>query len=251
MSPLSNNALFLTYERNPFKDFFKIGMNVSLSTDDPLQFHFTAQHLLEEYSCAAQIYKLTPADMCELARNSVVQSGWEMQVKKHWIGHKWYLPGAAGNDIHKTNVPNIRLAYRHATLLEELNLIQHGTHTPSATPGPMRPSVSEQGGQKPAHGHGAQPPVTHGSADPGNLGAAAMAQTRNLLDRPFAVAPGAAALDVRHRKRSMSTANRPTLGMSAADESTSPFTSPFHSPVREKSERELPNHAPPSPTRRK
>ncbi|WVQ97309.1 AMP deaminase [Kwoniella sp. CBS 9459] len=134
MSPLSNNALFLTYERNPFKDFFRVGLNVSLSTDDPLQFHFTASHLLEEYSCAAQIYKLTPADMCELARNSVLQSGWEMQVKKHWIGQKWYLPGAAGNDIHKTNVPTIRLAYRHSTLLEELALIHHGKHSPSATP---------------------------------------------------------------------------------------------------------------------
>lgn len=41
MSPLSNNALFLAYERNPFPDFFKIGLNVSLSTDDPLQMHFT------------------------------------------------------------------------------------------------------------------------------------------------------------------------------------------------------------------
>ena len=41
MSPLSNNSLFLTYERNPFPDFFNVGLNVSLSTDDPLQFHFT------------------------------------------------------------------------------------------------------------------------------------------------------------------------------------------------------------------
>ena len=41
MSPLSNNALFLTYERNPLPDFFMTGLNVSLSTDDPLQFHFT------------------------------------------------------------------------------------------------------------------------------------------------------------------------------------------------------------------
>lgn len=39
--------------------------------------------------------------MCELARNSVLQSGWEMQVKKHWLGKKWYLPGVAGNDIDK------------------------------------------------------------------------------------------------------------------------------------------------------
>lgn len=41
MSPLSNNALFLTYERNPLPEFFRTGLNVSLSTDDPLQFHFT------------------------------------------------------------------------------------------------------------------------------------------------------------------------------------------------------------------
>ena len=41
MSPLSNNALFLAYERNPLPEFFKTGLNVSLSTDDPLQFHFT------------------------------------------------------------------------------------------------------------------------------------------------------------------------------------------------------------------
>ena len=46
MSPLSNNALFLTYERNPITEFFKTGLNVSLSTDDPLQFHFTKVGLL-------------------------------------------------------------------------------------------------------------------------------------------------------------------------------------------------------------
>ena len=55
MSPLSNNSLFLTYERNPFPDFFKVGLNVSLSTDDPLQFHFTKEPLLEEYSVAAHV----------------------------------------------------------------------------------------------------------------------------------------------------------------------------------------------------
>jgi len=46
MSPLSNNALFLTYERNPLPDFIKAGLNVSLSTDDPLQFHFTKVRLI-------------------------------------------------------------------------------------------------------------------------------------------------------------------------------------------------------------
>nr|GAT59488.1 predicted protein [Mycena chlorophos] len=123
MSPLSNNALFLAYERNPLPDFFRTGLNVSLSTDDPLQFHFTKEPLLEEYSVAAHIYKFPQSSLAELARNSVIQSGFEMEVKRHWLGHQWYLPGAAGNDIHKTNVPNIRLAYRHQTLMEELNMI--------------------------------------------------------------------------------------------------------------------------------
>ncbi|KAK4698531.1 calcium permeable stress-gated cation channel, partial [Phenoliferia sp. Uapishka_3] len=71
MSPLSNNALFLTYERNPLPNFFRTGLNVSLSTDDPLQFHFTKEPLLEEYSVAAQIYKLSPAGVnidCSLSR---------------------------------------------------------------------------------------------------------------------------------------------------------------------------------------
>ncbi|RSH92906.1 AMP deaminase [Saitozyma podzolica] len=189
MSPLSNNALFLTYERNPFKDFFRVGLNVSLSTDDPLQFHFTQSHLLEEYSCAAQIYKLTPADMCELARNSVLQSGWEMAVKKHWIGHKWYLPGAAGNDIHKTNVPTIRLAYRHSTLLEELTLIRHGTHSPSATPTHLKSSSSTT--QVPSATQvDTRPGLT---SRPSDVGAAAMANTKaaNFQDSTVGTGSGA------------------------------------------------------------
>ncbi|KAH9953331.1 AMP deaminase [Russula dissimulans] len=123
MSPLSNNALFLTFERNPLPDFFKAGLNVSLSTDDPLQFHFTKEPLLEEYSVAAHILKLPQSSLCELARNSVIQSGFEMEVKRHWLGQKWYLPGAAGNEINKTNVPNGRLRFRHDTLLEELAFV--------------------------------------------------------------------------------------------------------------------------------
>ncbi|KAG8797251.1 AMP deaminase [Serendipita sp. 405] len=126
MSPLSNNALFLTYERNPLPEFFKTGLNVSLSTDDPLQFHFTKEPLLEEYSVAAHIYKFSQASLAELARNSVVQSGFEMEIKRHWLGQHWYLPGAAGNDIHKTNVPDIRLTFRYHTLMEELQMVTSG-----------------------------------------------------------------------------------------------------------------------------
>lgn len=41
MSPLSNNSLFISYPRNPLPEYLMKGLNVSLSTDDPLQFHFT------------------------------------------------------------------------------------------------------------------------------------------------------------------------------------------------------------------
>ncbi|KZO96518.1 Adenosine/AMP deaminase [Calocera viscosa TUFC12733] len=56
----------------------------------------------------------------------VVQSGFEMQIKRPWLGHQWYLPGVLGNDINKTNVPNLRLQYRHNTLMEELEMLAQG-----------------------------------------------------------------------------------------------------------------------------
>lgn len=62
--------------------------------------------------------------MCEISRNSVAHSGFENKIKKHWIGKKWYLPGVQGNDMEKTNVPNIRVAFRHETLREELDMLQ-------------------------------------------------------------------------------------------------------------------------------
>ena len=37
---------------------------------------------MEEYSIAAQVWKLSPCDMCELARNSVLMSGFEHAVSK-------------------------------------------------------------------------------------------------------------------------------------------------------------------------
>lgn len=122
MSPLSNNALFLAYDRNPIMQYYKRGLNVSLSTDDPLQFAFTKEPLMEEYAVAAQIYKLSAVDMCELAKNSVLQSGFEAAVKQRWLGPNYQVPGVGGNAMEKTNVPNIRVEYRHETLLEELKM---------------------------------------------------------------------------------------------------------------------------------
>jgi AMP deaminase len=46
-----------------------------------------------------------------------------IQVKQYWLGPNYTKDGVAGNDISRTNVPDIRVAYRHETLVEELTNI--------------------------------------------------------------------------------------------------------------------------------
>merc|ERR1712032_1287739 len=123
MSPLSNNLLFLEYDKNPFNIFFQRGLNVTLSTDDPLMIHYTKDPLIEEYAIAAQVYKLSAIDMCEIARNSVLQSGFNSLDKKHWLGANFNRRGVAGNNVKQTNVPSIRLLFRDELLAEEENWI--------------------------------------------------------------------------------------------------------------------------------
>ncbi|CAM9104639.1 unnamed protein product [Choristocarpus tenellus] len=125
ISPLSNNKLFLDYAKNPFPKYFAQGMNVSLSTDDPLMLHYTKDPLLEEYSVAGQVWKLSSIDLCEIARYSVLQSGYEHRFKQHFLGEN-YDKGADGNDISMSNVPDIRLQYRHEVLESEKQYISSG-----------------------------------------------------------------------------------------------------------------------------
>ncbi|KAG5447242.1 AMP deaminase 2 [Clonorchis sinensis] len=129
MSPLSNNSLFLDYQRNPLNSFLSRGLNVTLSTDDPLQFHFTKEPLIEEYSIATQVWKLTSVDMCELARNSVLMSGFSQSTKSYWLGANYQEEGVLGNDITRSNVPNIRISYRYETLTRELHILLRGLLT--------------------------------------------------------------------------------------------------------------------------
>ncbi|KAM7397143.1 hypothetical protein PAMP_020140 [Pampus punctatissimus] len=129
MSPLSNNSLFLQYSKNPLREFLQKGLCVSLSTDDPMQFHYTKEALMEEYAIAAQLWKLSTCDLCEIARNSVLQSGLSHQEKKHFIGSNYLQDGPEGNDIQRTNVAQIRMAYRHETLCNELSFLVDAVKT--------------------------------------------------------------------------------------------------------------------------
>ena len=132
VSPLSNNKLFLDYHRNPFPQLFARGLNVSLSTDDPLMLHFTKDPLVEEYSVAAQVWKLSSTDLCEIARNSVLQSGYEPAWKRHFLGERYAEPGSQGNEIRLTNVPDIRVRYRQELLDEERRFIVEGAASASS-----------------------------------------------------------------------------------------------------------------------
>eukprot|EP00054_Salpingoeca_dolichothecata_P024789 m.170116 g.170116 ORF g.170116 m.170116 type:complete len:706 (+) comp25139_c0_seq1:109-2226(+) len=155
MSPLSNNALFEKYFRNPLPKFFRRGLNVSLSTDDPLQFHFTLEPLLEEYSQAAQTWHLGMVDLCEIARNSVRQSSFDLKFKHKWLGSKYDEQdplNPKNNNVQASNVPRRRLKIRHQTLNEEKAYL-HKIAPPKEDlqlPIPKSPSATEKEAQKDA-----------------------------------------------------------------------------------------------------
>ncbi len=128
VAPLSNNFLFRKMKDNPFPKFFRRGMNVALSTDDPLLFHMSDDPLLEEYSVARASFDLSMTDMCEIARNSVMQSGFSDEDKEKWLG-KYYRRGLKHCDVMKTHVPLIRAKFRAEHLAMEhmvLKLIAKG-----------------------------------------------------------------------------------------------------------------------------
>ena len=47
-------------------------------------------------------------------------------MKQHWLGPNYMHEGVGGNDISRTNVPNIRIAYRYDTLVDEMRTICRG-----------------------------------------------------------------------------------------------------------------------------
>jgi hypothetical protein len=103
------------------------GLNVSLSTDDPLQFHITKEPLVEEYSVAGQVYKLTASDLCEIARNSVYQSGFEHAVKSHWLGPHYQLPGPRGNGALRLLLGSRPVLPRSASHTSSSSIVQTST----------------------------------------------------------------------------------------------------------------------------
>ncbi|CAJ1423659.1 unnamed protein product [Effrenium voratum] len=124
MSPLSNNALFLKMSKSPFLDFFQRGLNVTLSTDDPLMFHATKEPLLEEYTTARCIFGLSMTDMCEIASNSVRQGSFAPPGQPP--GRVLGLSSRWSQDPMLSNIPQRRLNFRRRSLAQELSFLRCG-----------------------------------------------------------------------------------------------------------------------------
>lgn len=128
LTPLSNNTLFLKMHLSPIPKFHRIGLVTCIGTDDPLQFHTTPNPLLEEYSIAAQIFRLTPMDKSEIATYSIKASCFEHRWKEQWLGKKyWYPDPFLANNPLKSNLGDIRPHYRSEALRREMRyVLRHG-----------------------------------------------------------------------------------------------------------------------------
>eukprot|EP00754_Rhynchopus_humris_P013112 Rhum_TRINITY_DN14314_c8_g1::Rhum_TRINITY_DN14314_c8_g1_i2::g.80641::m.80641/K01490/AMPD; AMP deaminase len=148
VSPLSNNSLFLELEHSPFPDFFKRGLSVSLSTDDPLFFHQTQEPIVEEYSVASKLWRLSSTDLCEIARNSTQHSGFDEDVKREWGGPLHFLASSIGNDERRTHVPDLRVAFRFEVYHDEcyfLSRVRTVEGAPAPAPIPrFMPTLDEE-----------------------------------------------------------------------------------------------------------
>jgi AMP deaminase len=126
LCPLSNDKLFLKLRDSPVGRFQRLGMNFSLNTDDPLQFHNSLDPLLEEYLISSKAFDLSVHDMCEVAFNSVKMSTFDHETKVRWLGEHYDEQDGYGQfytNPDKTNICVIRSDFRNNNLTRELNYV--------------------------------------------------------------------------------------------------------------------------------
>lgn len=80
--------------------------------------------LIEEYSMASKMWKLSTTDCCEIAKMSILQSGYSHTMKTYWLGNHYYLHSSRGNQSLKSNVSDIRCAYRYEVYWDEIKYLQ-------------------------------------------------------------------------------------------------------------------------------
>jgi AMP deaminase len=124
MSPIFESKVFLDHSSShPFHKFFRRGLNLSISTANPLLAHLTNEPFLEEISVLMQVQNLNPADIAELMHNAVLASGFPYTTKENWLGQAFNRELADANEILKTKVPSARYTYRFETLHTELEYL--------------------------------------------------------------------------------------------------------------------------------
>ena len=70
--------------------------------------------------------QFTGTDKSEIARNSVLTSGFEHYWKKKWLGENYTLANQVdANTQDKSNVSDIRTSFRHSNLMRELHYVAH------------------------------------------------------------------------------------------------------------------------------
>ena len=106
---LAKNSLYKSFHHKPDGD----GKPYNILYGDTYELK---KHASDLYNFL-QVWKLSSCDMCELARNSVTQGGFAEEVKHYWLGPNYRREGVAGNDITRTNVPDIRVSYRYTLII--------------------------------------------------------------------------------------------------------------------------------------
>ena len=82
IAPISNNYLTRGYKCLHLDLLFNLGLNMSISSDDPLMFHLTEDPLLEDIIMVKNLYLLSFTDLVELINNSYIINGnFKPQIK--------------------------------------------------------------------------------------------------------------------------------------------------------------------------
>uniref|UniRef100_A0A915KP67 DDE Tnp4 domain-containing protein n=1 Tax=Romanomermis culicivorax TaxID=13658 RepID=A0A915KP67_ROMCU len=67
-------------------------------------------------------------------------------MKNHWLGINYSEKSVLGNDIRRTNVPDIRISYRFETLVDELCTLFYASHLAKQGENPTSASVANKPG---------------------------------------------------------------------------------------------------------
>ena len=101
-----------------------------LSYAPPIKVAAAARQLSDEWVACNPLMQEVPVDRIDVSQASMsgvltctaLECVGAPQVKMHWVHENYWQPGPQGNDIQKTNVPNLRMRFRYDNHQEEVRL---------------------------------------------------------------------------------------------------------------------------------